>query len=258
MDANETKIFIAVLIASGVLALIITFFIVTIIIHKKKIVSLYKQKIKAEISTLESERKRIASDLHDDLGPLLSAVKLQVNSLDTASQSDQQIIFKANTNMDSILSKIREIANNLVPNVLIRNGLIKALDNYIDNINQTGKLQITVDYDNFSRLPEESEVHVYRMIQEIIHNTIKHSGASVCTLLFKLEQQKLKISFSDNGKGFDYEKLSKPNLGFGLQNILSRTEIMEGELFIDSKPGHGVNYLIEIPILKLNETEKPN
>jgi len=258
MDANETKIYIALLIAAGVLALIIIFFIVTIIIHKKKIVALYKQKIKAEISTLESERKRIASDLHDDLGPLLSAVKLQVNSLDAASPGDHQIISKASTNMDSILSKIREIANNLVPNVLIRNGLIKALDNYIENINQTGKLLINVDYDNFKRLPAESEVHVYRMIQEIIHNTIKHSGATVCSLLFKLEQQKLKISFSDNGKGFDYEKLSKTNLGFGLQNILSRTEIMEGELFIDTKPGHGVNYLIEIPILKLNETEKPN
>jgi two-component system, NarL family, sensor kinase len=257
MDTNETKIFIALLIAACVLALIIVFFIVTIFIHKKKIVALYRQKIKAEISTLEAERKRIASDLHDDLGPLLSAVKLQVNSLDSASLTDQHTIAKASANMDSILTKIREIANDLVPNVLIRNGLIKALNSFIENINETGKMFIHADYGDITTLPPEYEIHIYRMIQEIIHNSIKHSEASICSLLFKLEQNKLKISFTDNGKGFDRERLSKTNPGFGLQNILSRTEIMEGELFIDTKPGYGVNYTIEIPIDSIHETDKP-
>lgn len=257
MDTHETKIFIALLIAACVLALIIIFFIVTIFIHKKKIVALYRQKIKAEISTLESERKRIASDLHDDLGPLLSAVKLQVNSLDTELHGDQHIIAKASANMDSILTKIREIANDLVPSVLIRNGLVKALNNFIENINETGKMLITAEYNSLAKFPAEYEIHIYRMIQEIIHNSVKHSGATICSLLFKLEENKLKIFFSDNGKGFDHSQLSKRNPGFGLQNILSRTEIMEGELFIDTKPGHGVNYIIEIPLNKVHEAEKP-
>jgi two-component system, NarL family, sensor kinase len=248
MDTHEAKIYITLLIAAGIMALIIIVFIITILYHHRKGLLLYRQKIDAEITTLEAERKRIASDLHDDLGPLLSAVKLQVNSLDTSSTEDQLLIKKASANMDTILTKIREIANNLVPTVLLRKGLITALQNFIDDINMSGKLKIHSQFSEVPRLPTAIGIHLYRMVQEILNNTIKHSGAEVCTIMFKLEQDKLVVTIKDDGKGFNYQYLSRTSLGLGLQNILSRVELLKGELFIDTRPGHGVQYQVEIPV----------
>jgi two-component system, NarL family, sensor kinase len=258
MDPYEAKVYITLLIAAGIMALIIIVFIVTILYHHRKGLLLYKQKINAEITTLEAERKRIATDLHDDLGPLLSAVKLQVNSLDASSPEDQVLIRKAGANMDTILTKLREISNNLIPTVLIRKGLITALQLFIDDLNISGKLHIHSQFSDVPRLPPSVEIHIYRMIQEMLHNTIKHSGADVCTIMFKLVQHKLIIDIRDNGKGFNYQHLSQTSLGLGLQNILTRIELLKGELFIDTKPGHGVRYQVEIPIDTQYESRQSN
>lgn len=246
MDPHETNIYLALLIAASVLAIIIAFFIFTITRHHRKSLDLYKQKIEAEITTLETERKRIASDLHDELGPLLSAVKLQVNSLGTLSEADQLIIEKASGNMNDILTKIREIANNLVPDTLIRRGLIPTIYDFADTVNQSGKFMLYIDARVNRRLPQQVEIHLYRIIQEIIHNTIKHSGASNCNLLFKLEGNTLTLSIKENGVGFDLDTVMKESPGHGLQNVLSRVEILKGDIYIDTRPGNGVSYLIEI------------
>jgi two-component system, NarL family, sensor kinase len=248
MDPYEAKIYTTLLIAAGIMALIIIVFIITILYHHRKGLLLYKQKINAEITTLEAERKRIASDLHDDLGPLLSAVKLQVNSLDVSTPEDQLLIQKAGANMDTILARIRGISNNLIPTVLIRKGLVTAIQNFIDDINLSGKLKVHSQFSEIPRLPPGVEIHIFRMVQEILHNTIKHSGAGVCTIMFKLVQDKLTIDIKDDGKGFNYQHLSQTSLGLGLQNILTRIELLKGELFIDTKPGYGTKYQVEIPI----------
>src|SRR5580692_5652864 len=101
MDTNETKIYTAILIAAAILGIILVFFIITIIRHQRSNLILQKEKIQAEINTLENERKRIASDLHDDLGPLLSAVKLQINNVDLGNREDQEMIEKASMHIDS-------------------------------------------------------------------------------------------------------------------------------------------------------------
>lgn len=246
MDTYEAKIYTTLLIAAGIMALIITVFIITIIHHHKKNVSLYKEKIRAEITTLETERRRIASDLHDDLGPLLSAVKLQVNSLDV-QPDDLALLQKANANMDTIVGRLREIANNLVPHVLIRKGVVSALEDFIADINLSGVLHVTATFAHITQFPPHSEIHIYRMVQEILNNALKHSGASVCSILFKLGEDKLVIEIKDNGRGFNHP-LQEKNRGSGLQNVLSRAEMLKGKLFIDTRPGKGVHYLIEIPL----------
>lgn len=247
MDPQETNIYLAILIAASVLAVIITFFVFTIIRHHRKALELYKQKIKAEITTLESERKRIASDLHDELGPLLSAVKLQVNSLSIVEESDQLIIQKVSEHLDNVLNRLRGIANDLVPDILVRRGLIPTIYDLAEVINRSGKFTLYIDNRINSRLPQLVEIHFYRIIQEILYNTLKYSDATFCNLLFKLEGNKLTLSIKENGKGFDFRSMIQKSTGLGLHNILSRIEILKGDIYIDTMPGNGVHYLIEIP-----------
>jgi signal transduction histidine kinase len=115
MDAHETSIFSAVLITSIVLGVVLMYFIVTIVRHQRRNIRLYKSKILAEITTLEKERARIASDLHDELGPILSAVKFKINSLDIHNDEDQNLLDKSNKNIDEIIRRMRD----LLPNTLL-------------------------------------------------------------------------------------------------------------------------------------------
>ncbi len=253
MDSHETKIYIAILIAAGVLAVIITFFIITIVKHHKKNVQLYKEKLKAEVSTLEKERKRMASDLHDDLGPLLAGVKLQISMLDAASETDATVIQKATTHLDTILKRIREISNNLIPSVLMRHGLLVAVEDFIHTINNSGKMKVELNVNNDRRLPPNMEVHLYRVIHEILHNCIKHASATECHINYRLEPSKLFITIKDNGVGFDHEQVKQTAAGGGLRNILSRVEILNGEMFVEAAPGKGTQYTIEIPVDNVSE-----
>jgi len=142
MDASETSFYTAVLIASIVLLLIVGYFIVTIIRQQKRNKELYKSKILAEIATLEKERRRIAADLHDELGPVLSSVKLRMNCLDIESEEDKEELEKINRHVDDIIKRMRDISNDLMPSVLARKGLVAAMEEFIENISKPDKLKI--------------------------------------------------------------------------------------------------------------------
>ena len=248
MDASETKIFTAILITSIVLGMIIAFFIVSLIRHQRKNQKLYKSKILAEITTLENERARIASDLHDELGPILSAVKFKINSLDIHSSGDQLILDKSNKNIDEIISRMREISNDLLPNTLLRKGLITAMEESVEDLKKSNKLEIKFTYQQAVDIPKEKTVNIYRILQEIIHNTLKHAQAIELRIELKQEKQRLVILTEDNGKGFDYNQQSKENTGLGLRNLLSRTEVLGGNMYIESRSGKGTKYTFEIPL----------
>jgi signal transduction histidine kinase len=248
MDASETKIFTAILITSIVLGMIIAFFIVSLIRHQRKNQKLYKSKILAEITTLENERARIASDLHDELGPILSAVKFKINSLDIHSSGDQLILDKSNKNIDEIISRMREISNDLLPNTLLRKGLITAMEESVEDLKKSNKLEIKFTYQQAVDIPKEKTVNIYRILQEIIHNTLKHAEATGLRIELKQEKQRLVILTEDNGRGFDYNQQSRENTGLGLRNLLSRTEVLGGNMYIESRSGKGTKYTFEIPL----------
>jgi signal transduction histidine kinase len=247
MDTNETKIYTAILISAAILGILLVFFIITIIRHQRINLILQKEKIQAEINTLENERKRIASDLHDDLGPLLSAVKLQINNVDLENREDQELIEKASGHIDNILSRIREIANNLMPQTLIRKGVIAAIKEFIDNLHSADPFKINFICREPIVLENENGIHLYRIVQEIVHNSMKHSRATELTIEIRKSYNKLLILLADDGIGFDYKNVVKSSLGLGLKNLLSRVETMKGNLYIDTSPGKGTHYTIEIP-----------
>lgn len=247
MDAHETSIFTAVFIASIVIAVIFTYFIIIIIQNQRRSKALYKSKILAEITTLEKERARIASDLHDELGPYLSAAKLRINSLDVTTEEDSENLHKINEHIDIIIQRMREISADLLPNTLVRKGLVYGVLEFIDNIPKPAELKIQFDAAADVAYSPDLHIHLYRIVQEIIHNTIKHSKANLLKIELKKSRNMVVLLTEDNGVGFDYNVISREKQGLGLRNLLSRVEIMGGEMFIESHPDKGTRYTFEIP-----------
>jgi len=178
MDAHQTSVYAVVIISSVILGTIILYFIVSIIHHQRRTHALYKRSIEAEITTLEKERSRMAADLHDELGPVLSAIKYKVGSLDTISADDEETVEDVNKYIDTLVRRMREISNDLMPNILIHKGVVFALHDFIDNLSKPGSLQIHFAHQDIPELTEFQSIHIYRIVLEIIHNTVKHARAT--------------------------------------------------------------------------------
>lgn len=248
MDTKETTAYHAVLIAAAVIGTIIAYFIIAIIRQQRKHRLLYKAKIEAEITTLEKERTRVAADLHDELGPTLSAAKFKLGSIEGVTGEDEKMITDAILYIDTILQQVRHIANDLMPNTLLRNGPISAIEEFIDHMTGNSSLKISFHHTNIPGLPQSQAVHVYRIIQEIIHNTVKHANARELKIELYANKNKLIIATADDGKGFNYNTMHKENNGLGLSNLRSRTDILSGSIHVSSKPGKGTRFTIEIPL----------
>lgn len=248
MDAQETSLYTAILIASIIIGIIIIYFVVSIIMQQRKNLELHKRNILTEITALEKERARIAADLHDELGPLLSAVKMKINSFELADEEDQVEIAKTNQHIDSMIKRVREISFDLMPSALIRKGLLVAVREFVDYVMKSNALQIAVQAPERLDLPEQKAVNLYRIIQEVIHNTVKHAHATRLAIELRTEKNKLVLKTQDNGTGFNPDALGE-NTGLGLRSLLSRTEIMNGTMYLDSKKGEGTTITFEIPLV---------
>lgn len=247
MHTTEEQFYTAVVVAVVALGVIIIVFIATMIRHQRRNAMVNKMKIRTEINMLEKERKRIATDLHDELGPILSAVRIQINHLSLDKPEDKKIISFANKHIDDILAKTREISYNLLPNTLVRKGLVKAVQEYVSKLRETHKLIISF-IGNDIELPTETSINIYRIIQEIIHNTIKHAEAVQLTISLEKAGSKLVLTASDDGKGFDYDKRYENGEGLGLISLQSRAEVLNAKFNFRSIPGYGTQYVIEIPL----------
>jgi signal transduction histidine kinase len=246
MDPNETKIYNAILMAAGVLGIILIYFIITIVRNQRRHLKLQQENLLVEITTLENERQRIVSDLHDELGPLLSVVKFQVMGLETKDKADLELIEKANANLDNILDRIRDICNQLMPQALIRKGLVMAISEFISDLDKRTSIEMDFKYEDVN-IPANSEIHLYRMIQEIINNAIKHSRATKLSIHLFQKNDRLVVAINDNGRGFATETVLQESSGLGLKNILSRVDILRGDVYLASDPHQGTSYTIEIP-----------
>lgn len=244
----ESKILNITILMSLIIAVVIIYFFVSIIRYHRRYMRLQREKIFAEITIRETERKRIAGDLHDSLGPLLSAVKLNISSVDVESTEDRQVLDKTGGYLDEIIGSLRRISHDLLPNTLERRGLVEAIREFINQVNTKQSLNIQLFIVKEISIPKEKEIHIFRMIQEIVHNTIKHSGANILQIGFSEEGGHLLCLTKDDGKGFDKEKALAGAHGLGLRSLESRCEILNGVLTLDSAPGEGTNYFIKIPM----------
>ena len=244
MPEIEKIIWIAIL-AVVALSAIIIYFVASLIGQHRRITQWQQQRIKAEVETLEAERKRIATNLHDEIGPMLSAIKLQINHVEPTDETDKLILQKSSRQINEVIQHFRDVSFNLLPNTLVRSGIAAATDELINRLPDT-KLMIEFVSENIV-LKKEDEINVFRIIQEIIHNTIKHARATRLTIEIKLKPPVIVLQSADDGIGFTYTDKMKHSNGIGLLSIQSRVEILNATMQVTTAVGMGTKYLIEIP-----------
>jgi signal transduction histidine kinase len=196
------------------------------------------------------ERKKLAADLHDNVGPLLSSMNMYLSVL---SRKEELIPYDETLNdirrilKDAILS-IREISNDLSPHILQNFGLNAALEKFFETKKKLIKIQINSNIEGF-RFSEIKETMIYRIIIEAFNNTIKHSEADKLSVEIKRENNFIEVVYTDNGIGFNLnEKLNSQNRGLGLFSIINRIKLLEGTYAIETSPGNGFTLRIEFPI----------
>ncbi|WP_378177174.1 sensor histidine kinase [Aquimarina sp. SS2-1] len=209
--------------------------------------------IDAMISGQEKERQRLANDLHDNLGSTLATVKLHFDHLknnhnNPKAQNIQELYHKTNILLDEAYQKVRTIAHEKNSGVMAKQGLLPAVKNLAQKASNGNQLQIEVqDYGLDERLDNALEISIFRIIQELITNTIKHAQASEIQVSLTNHDSLLNIIVEDNGKGFNSKTLPEKD-GMGLKSIEKRIEHMEGTFEIDSTIGKGTIIIINIPI----------
>lgn len=246
MYAEETRIYYAILTGVLILVLIVAVFVVTIIRYQRKKVALHRTRVKAEINAIETERLRIASDLHDDLGATLSAIKLKLQCIEPGTQKNNAIIDKAEQYIDEAMRKMRSISYNIMPQVLQRRGLSDALTELLEMFIEGTSIKINYKC-SVGAVDKQTRIHIYRIVQEILNNIIKHAEATQVDFRIWDEGSKIYLSVKDNGKGFDSNAVIKNKSGDGLHNIMARLDVLNAKIYLSTRPSAGVQYEIEIP-----------
>lgn len=196
----------------------------------------------------EEERSRLARDLHDGVGGLLSGVKLSMSNMKGnvfLSEENARSFENVISQLDQSIAELRRVSHNMMPEALIKYGLKEALENYCENINLSGKIDVQLQtYGMERRMEQSTEIIIYRMIQELLNNVIKHAGARNVLIQLVREEAHFNLTVEDDGKGFD-TKENENRTGAGLANIKARAEYLNGNVDIVSKIGEGTSVNIE-------------
>lgn len=219
------------------------------IIHEKEVTTLLEKEKSAAARALlegqEEERKRVSMELHDGLGVMLSNLKMQFSNFIARSGQNNEVLYKAATVIDNAAIDVRRISHNMMPSVLTRFGLNISLEELIDDMNDIEGVSASISLKgDDKKLSDNIQIMIYRIIQELVNNTIKHSSASQVSLILNYGSAELKILYSDNGIGYSPKLMSS---SLGLKSITSRVRFLGGELVNESNPGKGVSYIINIP-----------
>ena len=191
----------------------------------------------------------MAKDLHDGLGGMLSGIKLNLTSVKEnliVAETDTKLFNNSIKQLDGAIVEMRRIAHNMMPEALIKFGLSDAIEDYCNDINESNTVQMHYFQLNLQQSLEKSmEVILYRIVQELSNNAIKHADAKNIIIQIIKHDHGITLTVEDDGKGFDTGLLTK---GAGLQNVQSRVDYLRGRIEINSKAGEGSTFNIEIPL----------
>lgn len=210
-----------------------------------------KELLAATVEIQENERRRIASDLHDDIGSLLSAVRLYLRQFDPLGPVEENEAVKEEglAIISEIIQNTRRITHDLLPAELEKFGLFAAAEDLCSRINRSGQLSVNLVVGKNQRFDPKKEVALYRVLQELINNTLKHAEADLIEVEYYWKQKHLGFRYLDNGKGFDLAlALKRGGSGLGLRNIESRISVIGGSLNYETAPNEGLRVSVEIPI----------
>jgi two-component system, NarL family, sensor kinase len=251
VELQITYLTIAALLVIFIFAAVILFLLRSRI-QKKRLAAMKEAQIRATIESQENERKRFAQDLHDGMGQLISALRLTIHNLDThGGESAEGHFTKAEALLNDMHKEIRSIAFNLMPQTLVKNGVIPALKEVINRLSSSA-INITItSFEIPERLDQLKEIALFRILQEWLTNVVKYSNANNIDIQFVGHDRELTIIIEDNGEGFD-QKLLNESDGHGWKNIQSRVSFLQAAVYLDTQPGRkGTTFTINIP---LNET----
>src|SRR5947209_1459115 len=239
--------------------------IMFIIFHQRKVIRFQlrlqemekrQQKIllNASIRLQEEERQRLAADLHDDAGPLLATARLYLNenlvNMDKATQL--QSIFQARQILDDTIQLVRNISHSLMPPTLKNFGLESAVNDLFQKISGSGTINASSRFHEYKeRLKPEKELIVFRIVQELVNNILKHSNSSFIHLTQNMHHENFLLRIHHDGRGIvqaDFDKLNKSNVGLGLKNISSRLRVAQGSIYFEKDASQTYfKVTIEIP-----------
>jgi signal transduction histidine kinase len=204
------------------------------------------------IQAEEKERERIAKDIHDGLGPLISTIKMSVSALkkEKVLNESNEILQNLELVINESIKTVKDISDNLSPHVIENFGLVRALQNFIQKINSTKNISINFTCsENFPRLTQNFEIILYRVLCELMNNTMKHAAALNIDIKLHQDLHNVYLDYKDDGQGFEMDSLFKAQTsGTGLYNIFSRVNSLKGTIETDSESGKGVLVKIKIPL----------
>lgn len=259
MPVEQTDIVLIFVVSAVVVLGLSLIIILFIVFYQKRMISQNEQLQKMEqerqqalldatIQSQELERKRIAKDLHDEVGAMLSITKLQLGQAikNTPVGKGRVAAQEAKLLVEETISNVRLISKDLLPSVLENFGLIVALEELTDRTNTSGEMEVTLDADPIDdRLELKVELAIYRIAQELINNTIKHAAAQRIQITAREIGNTFSFTFRDNGRGLDLERLNQQN-GLGLRNIDSRVKVIKGDFDIITSLGNGFEFRLTV------------
>lgn len=194
--------------------------------------------LSASIAGQEKERNRLSKDLHDDIGGLLTTIRLYADQIDVMDSESELKALKEKTTtlVDTTIQSVRQIAYDLHPVILENLGLMEGLQNMVDDINQTKVIHLHFNQGKIPDLTYDQELALFRIIQELVNNTLKHAQATQITLNLEFIENEVELFYTDNGVGYNPDQLTDSG-SLGLKNIESRAKLLEGNISYLIAPG---------------------
>jgi signal transduction histidine kinase len=260
MDSKDSEIILIFASAAGILLLFAAVVVIFVVVHQKRVmaqearvqkieVDYQKELLIATIEGQERERKRLAKELHDGIGSLLTGLNLNLKHqlhLVEPSTNQSKFLTQACAMLEEGIVDVRRVSHNLLPVTLQNFGLLQALKEWIEPLQHENRFAISLMKDGeFNRPGIDVELGILRVIQELLHNTIRHANASQATIEFTFDQQFISVIYTDNGRGIGGDV--QPN-GIGIKNMKSRAQALDGTFEFDLERETGFKAQLNVPI----------
>lgn len=208
-----------------------------------------KDLLESSIKAQEIERKRVATELHDGVGSLLSAIRLYVLQLSPKQSPEdyQELLQETKTIVDTAITQTREISHDLLPTTLERFGLIQAMEDHCRRLEKLNDIEVSFTTDREYQFDEQQELALYRILQELSNNSLKHAQASRIDVSIAGSDNDIHFLYQDNGKGMDQQEIKALSTGLGLKSIESRANLLRAKMKITSAIGKGFTFELLFP-----------